>query len=268
MRLVWWKSNQLFFHLPTIIELTPEIKCICYPDSSYGSLLVYYRYPEWEEMKFIENFVRNRDIVIDVGANIGDQSLLSASRAVHGHVHAFEPSPLVIPRLQENITLNNLHNRISINRQAASDHDGSLLLARMKTPEIDHILSPHEAKRGTLKIPCIKLDTYCTQNKIKHINLLKIDVEGAELLVLRGFAQYLEAHRCDCLVVEINTHAINYGYTREATIIFLKQLGYKIYVLNIDGKLRRYSKLSNESAINIVAVAPTSRAKKRVSHLL
>src|SRR5438132_1173982 len=91
-RLAWWKLNQLFFHIPAIVTLLDDTQVICEPQSSYGSFIFYVRYPEYYEMKFVENYLQSTDTFVDVGANIGALSLIAATKAPKGRIIAFEPT--------------------------------------------------------------------------------------------------------------------------------------------------------------------------------
>src|SRR3972149_6502339 len=87
-RLIMWKLNQLTFNIPYVVEMGWGIKFKCYPDSSWGGLIIYTRLPEYYEMNFVKKIVRRKDIVIDVGSNLGDYALIAALCSDGGDVYA------------------------------------------------------------------------------------------------------------------------------------------------------------------------------------
>src|SRR3989344_3811026 len=119
LRIFWWKINQTFFKFPVVVELIPGLKCICYPvDSDYGTLVVYQKFPEYGEMNFLLDNLKDNDTFIDVGANIGVFSLLASSKIKKGKVFAFEPSPKILAQLYANIALNQKTDRILVAEKA------------------------------------------------------------------------------------------------------------------------------------------------------
>ena len=123
LRVIWWKINQIMFHLPVICKMTPNRKCICYPDSSYGGLIVYLGLPGYEGNSYILKNLNHNDTFIDVGACIGDYSLFASSIITKDHIYAFEPYKKSIEMFEENIRLNDIKN-INIFKGVVSDKNG------------------------------------------------------------------------------------------------------------------------------------------------
>jgi FkbM family methyltransferase len=172
-------------------------------------------------------------IFIDIGANIGYFSLL-ASRQMqnNGLVIAFEPSNREIRRLLENVDINNSTNIVvmstglgykgGINSLSISNHTG---LNRFSDISKNHEI--HKQKH----YPCavLKFDdlSYLIPDT-KEIDLVKIDVEGAELQVLKGMANLLKTKRIKKLFVEITPTFLNdFGDNREELFQYLAMYGYK-----------------------------------------
>ena len=235
-RILFWKINQSFFHFPALVELDPGVKCLCYPDSSYGSMVVYNRWAEYNVMSNIVSFLKTNSIYIDVGANIGDTTIIAAAHT-QNKIYAFEPSPVAYPRLQENIALNKLGSQVVAEKLVLSNHRGYTSFIEAQTSETSHI-SPKKENVG-LRVRTTTLDDYSQKNALKTIDLLKIDVEGAELLVLKGAARLLRAHQIRHLLIELNPNACQYGYTNTETILYLKQFGYRVskVPVNVDERI-------------------------------
>lgn len=222
-RIIYWKLNQLTLKLPTIVNLGNNIKCVCYPDSSYGGMVVYTTYPDYEVAMGIKKNLREGGIFVDVGANIGFMSLVAAT-VRKSKIHSFEPSPIAYPRLVENINLNNLGSRVKLNNSLISNSNKSISFVEDDRSELSHISKSDE--KG-IKIKSSTLDAYCSKNKIKKIDVLKIDVEGAELSVLKGAGLMLQTHKIKHIYVELNYACRQYGSTNSESLSYLKSLGYR-----------------------------------------
>lgn len=254
LRILWWKINQLIFHLPVIYQITPNRKCICYPDSSYGGLIVYLRMPEYEGNKYILNNLKPNDIFIDVGACIGDYSLFASSIITNGHVYAFEPFKKSIEMFEENITLNGIKN-ISIYKGVASDKNGYERLSVEKESEVNHIT--HGKKTGnTIKIPSITLDTYIVENNIKQIAILKIDVEGSEMKVLKGAEKSIQEKKIKKILIELNKNNQFFGTSNQKIITWLKKQQYNVYLFEEDRvkKITSTKGVENDQIVNVLAI--------------
>lgn len=138
-----------------------------------GSTLHDWRYPpEPETVAFFEKHLTKDDIVADIGANIGYYTVLFSKLAKH--VVALEPSPSVFKTLQSNATLPNV---TLINKGAYSYRTNLSLWGGDKS---GHASLIHQNGNATL-VPLIPLVSLH-----HHFTWAKIDVEGAEMEVLRG----------------------------------------------------------------------------------
>lgn len=128
--------------------------------------------------------IKNNDIVVDIGANIGVFTLFAASRT-QNTVYAFEPFPKNVEYFNRNINKNGLHNVI-IHSVAVSDKIGS---AKLFLSEISggHLLFDHNIKGKLEKyteVPTITLQKIMDDNNLEKIDFLKLDCEGSEGAIL------------------------------------------------------------------------------------
>jgi FkbM family methyltransferase len=192
--------------------------------------------------------VRRGDVVFDVGANRGVfTSLMSNLVGPDGRVHAFEPSTDTCRLLR--VTLVERARRpanVAVNASAVGTEDG---VATLYTPEQDHgqaSLRTHDtgswsahASVRSAEVAVTRLDTYSAAQAQSRIDLVKMDVEGAELPALRGFAAGLRSFHpiIVCELCGAWTRAFN--YEPSAVIEELRMTGYDSFHLVTDrGDLR------------------------------
>lgn len=270
-KLFFWKLNQVTFRLPMIVTLSSGIKCICYPDSSYAGLVMYTGYPEYEPMRLLERSILSNDVVIDVGANIGAISLI-ASTKTKKPIFAFEADPRVVARLKENISLNNLRDKVLVVEKAVSNKSGTLSFAIETQSEVSHIqyTQSSKTKQKFHRVKAISLDSFFTQHRLTKNLVVKVDVEGAEMLVLKGMKKALKNQQIKMLVFEVNPNLKLFGYQPEDLLQFLQACNYDIFNLAPIQKLTEFKQLfsSLDSAINLVAFPKGKSSVAKIKHLI
>lgn len=180
--------------------------------------------------------LRPADVVIDVGANIGYFSLeLARTIGTRGAVHAFEPNPVTFHRLCENIRANgfpNVHcHPVALGSQRTSVELFQEFPYRSADASLRH--------RGRAQGSCVtvhqeRLDDFCTSRAISP-DLIKVDVEGAEMDVLRGAVRLIELTR-PILMIEHNAAAARlFGYETKEMFRWLRDaFGYALYWIGPD----------------------------------
>ncbi len=165
--------------------------------------------------------------VMDVGANVGIYAL-RMSRAIGqgGKVYAFEPVPSIFALLRENIALNNATNIIPV-PMALADRKGT---ARMSVAGRGSSLFRHLSSQF-VEVPLTTLDAFCEEEEIERVDAIKIDVEGAELTVIRGADEVLRRDR-PLLMVEIQRATLEAaGTSPEELFATIVGYGYAPFVI-------------------------------------
>ncbi len=189
---------------------------------------------ERAERIFYLEYLRENMIVFDVGANAGELTLMFSRFAAE--VHAFEASAETFQRL-ENICGVFERNNVRINHLALSDKKGVI-----KMNIYDNAFSEFNSQAARplkdygLDIAPVKIeeteaatvDDYCREHGIERIDLLKIDVEGAELQVIKGAREMLENRRIKCLTFEFGQTTFDMGNRPEEIEAFLSAMNYRI----------------------------------------
>lgn len=194
-------------------------------------------YEEKQTQHFLYQ-LKEDDAVLDIGAHVGYYSLLAGKAAKRGKVYAFEPDSDSASLLKENIKLNKLTN-IEVVPAAVADKDGFLYFESQEFNKGESSLSSEE--KG-YKVAAITLDNWA--KNIKKIDIVKMDIEGAEIKALRGGRNTLRKDGIR-IYIEYNPRSIlKLSEDPQAYLEELDKLGFKIEEI-IDeskGKIIPYSK--------------------------
>jgi FkbM family methyltransferase len=205
---------------------------------------------EIKEQNLVKALVKPGMIAFDVGANLGDYSiLLSQLVGESGKVYTFEPTSSIFEKLETRLNSQGLNN-INVFQKAVFSEDkeiefhefpddysvwNSIGMPQMPNPE-----NPQEnipiAK--TEIVEGISLDSFCKTNHIERIDYLKIDVEGAESDVLLGTVSLLQQKKIRFLQFEISQKMLE-GLNRKAkdTFKILIDHGYECHRIEADGRI-------------------------------
>jgi FkbM family methyltransferase len=162
-------------------------------------------------------------LVLDVGANKGEwiQHALQINRKLTGY--ALEPAPSTFTTLVSHVHCDRLH----AHQLALSDAAGTLSLW---FSEAHHDMTsvvnwseqhPDPGKVSQIRVPCLTGDRFCEEQRIKHIDFLKIDAEGHDFAVLRGFEKKLRSNDVDWIQFEYNEFSFRAGSSLRQIFSFL-----------------------------------------------
>ena len=178
--------------------------------------------------------LRRGDIVLDVGANIGLMSLVAA-RCVgaEGRVYAVEPEPETFNLLEGNILLNGAERVIPINLAAGSASGSAVIHSRLHVSRGSATLVLQEGEEDKCSpVEVETIDNLCTSHTIGTVRLLKIDVEGWELEVLRGARGLLSRFDAPIVIIECSPlHAVQGGQASDIYSLLGSMNDYRIYRL-------------------------------------
>ncbi len=191
---------------------------------------------EEKELRFIENFLQEGDVFFDIGANIGLFSLVASEVVgVTGKVVAFEPFSENFQKLKKHIAINQATNIVA-EQMAVSDELDSISLFLNEKDRNSGMVSRY-ASEYTLKedVASISIDQYLQEHELAP-RLIKIDIEGGELLALKGMEKTLQTVR-PTLLIEINTDAVFSAIDVDPSTEYLKSFGYEKYFLDNSGAI-------------------------------
>jgi len=207
-----------------------------------------FHYFEPEDVSVFRKFIQPGGILLDVGANIGQYSLLASKLAGKtGKIYAFEPGQNIQPRLKKNIDLNGFEN-IEVVPCAVAATSGEMKFYPANEVGNQGVgsLMPAQEFRSNIRstegvdVDVISLDDFCEGRGIQHVDFLKIDVEGYDLEVLKG-AEKLMKNNPD-LVIMSEVEPINLeqlAITTKDFYAFMKSHAFHAWYAEKNGELKR-----------------------------
>lgn len=210
---------------------------------------------EVDEMDFVKTHLKEGDIFIDIGSNIGLYALI-ASKAVgpKGKVIAFEPSPVTFNRLQMN-TVQAGFEHLEVRNLGLSHTDSAMKLhitgSGMDAWDSFTVIDPTKVI-DTVEVFVSTLDEQLSGVDKSRVSMIKIDVEGWEKFVLLGGENFLKKYS-PCLMVEF-TQANARAAGHEITEVYdlLVAWGYEWFTYR-KGRLRPSSKKQSYPYENLIA---------------
>jgi len=236
-RVRWQVNNTLW-----VQAFGPGLK-IALPRRGTAVQIHYHGLSEPETAGFFQRFVRPGMAVWDVGAHIGEYALLAAHAAgPEGRVHAFEANPAMLQVLETNVLLNRF-TTVTCCGSAVSDRVGEAeFMVQGSQPALSSLRLSGDrqeaAPHTTIRVPTTTLDNYADTHGVPH--LIKIDVEGAELLVCRGGERLFNQAAEAAPVVVFEYSPGNYearGFGANDALDCLRSHGYQFYRLDDAGSV-------------------------------
>lgn len=174
--------------------------------------------------------LQNGSVFYDIGANVGFFTVIGAKLVgPDGRVHAFEPVPENVACIRHNIAINNFRN-VQVWQNAVSDISGpgELQLAHYSGGSALATVAPPPDLKGLISVDLVTVDELVQQQEVKPPTVVKIDVEGAEIQVLRGMRQTIKRYR-PVLLYEIDDNdATSFHQKQSACDNFIKGHNYRL----------------------------------------
>jgi len=219
--------------------------------------LYYYGYYDKPLTQLMQDTLRPGSVMVDVGANLGTFSLLAAS--LGATCHAFEASPDICSALRRNIALNKFTG-IEVHQLALSDHSGeATFYIFQETGQRNACGQSSFVRRGAgreIRVPVETLDS--ALSGLSRIDFIKIDVEGADFLVLRGARAILEKFHPVLVVEALEELAVKLGGSVAQILEILWEHGYQVYNLTGSGMARVTRSTPSITHANLAAMVPAA----------
>ena len=157
------------------------------------------RFTEQDELSKTLNDLglKNNLMIFDVGAHKGQTSLHFCKLFPQSFIHAFEPSPYLFAEIEKNLSKKK---NIRCHNFALGETNEKAFLTKPNSDLCGQVIKAQE--KNSTSISVRRLDEFCQVEKIDSIDLLKIDVEGNELSVLRGVSGMFEGNAIRAILLE------------------------------------------------------------------
>jgi FkbM family methyltransferase len=220
--------------------------------------------------EIVRVFVRKGDVCLDVGANIGwYTTLMQMLVGSAGEIHAFEPVPETFAILKDNVAANENPGSVILNNIALGDRTGEVTMHTFDDRSDGHASISDFGDSTARDIPTqmIRLDDYLRERRITNVRFLKIDIEGAELSMLKGSSRLFRQEVPPVIVVEAalaTTEAFGYLPNDILELISSFRDYYFYEVDNRDGSLREITGFASDSiGANVLCVPSGSYLEER-----
>lgn len=152
----------------------------------------------------------NFKVAIDVGANTGAWSNAALSFWPNCKIHAFEVAPDTFQSLKARFDASPLADRVVLNDFGASDtNESQVMYYYPQSPELTCETPRHVTEEAVpFEARLIRLSDYCRSHNLDTVDFLKVDVEGAEHRVFKGFSEYLNSRKVTCIQFEYGAFSI------------------------------------------------------------
>ncbi|WP_246988373.1 FkbM family methyltransferase [Halorientalis marina] len=184
---------------------------------------------EIEVLSEIIESLESDNVFYDVGANVGLHACFAGQITTSGSIVAIEPHPKSAKRLKENLELNNITGEVC-EYALASEYDTAVLeLSEDRAGAVGSVEMDERENGTNVEIDLVPGDNVIRSDEIPAPDVMKIDVDGGEMEVLRGLEDTLRNQSCRLIFCEIHPDALlNYGATEEDVRDLLIDLGYEI----------------------------------------
>jgi FkbM family methyltransferase len=207
-----------------------------------------------DEAVFLNRLVKLGSTVLDIGANVGTLTIpLSLHVGDRGKVISIEANPTTYRYLVGNIHYNNIKNITTYN-VAVGEKEGKLYFSNISSDDMNRVLC--NTTQDAIEVPVRSIDSIIYENKIKHIRLMKIDIEGYELFALKGATNALDM--TDIVFFESwEEHANNYGYSTTDIIKLLIAKGFHVYKIATHKLILVNEEYRSDNCENLIAFKNT-----------
>ncbi|MFN0139722.1 MAG: FkbM family methyltransferase [Pyrinomonadaceae bacterium] len=215
----------------------------------------------------IVNTKRPNPVFVDVGANFGWYTTLFHKCAGRGgQVHSFEPIPSTFSSLTKNYGLMGSPANVFINNLALGDKAGEITANLFLGLPTGHASISDQGRDDAIPIKCrmTTLDSYLEEHKIANVDFVKVDIEGAEMMFLKGAERLFGQDVPPFWLMEMALNQTkNFGYRPNDLIEFIRaRAEYAFYKIDeVEGKMIAIDGFADDDIGANVICVPRSKAK-------
>lgn len=239
IRFLKWQIGSRLIPGEVIFNWVNGAKIIIRPGETGLTGNLYCGLQEFADMAFLLHVLRKEDLFVDVGANVGSYTILACG-SIGSRGYSFEPIPTTYSRLMNNIFLNNITDRVKCLNIGIADKEDEIRFTTNQD-SLNHVISKDEYTDHYLVVKVSTLD-FVLKDEIP--SLIKIDVEGYELPVLKGSQKILKKETLHSVIIELNEGGKRYGFDESCILNIMQDHGFRPYnynpfnreLINLNGK--------------------------------
>lgn len=235
LRLWWSLIRKIKPMKPVTLAFDHDLKILIRPIDKLAWRIHSRGYSDRVLASLLDAYLKPGMIFFDIGSHVGQFTLMAAKRVGStGHVYAVEATTDIYDQLRANIKLNRL-TCVTTCHAAMYETEGfmDLNICSPRASAFNSLckpLRPEDQIAGIERVRTITIDGYCREHGVERIDLMKIDVEGAELQVFRGGHHMLGRPGAPAIFCEFDDRtAANLGYSTADLRIELEALGYQLF---------------------------------------
>jgi len=243
-------------------------KIIVDPLDSIGKEICQNGCYEPDTVALLDRLLEQGSVYVDVGAHVGHHVLIGSARVGSGGgVHAFEADPATFRELLRNVNINRCAN-VRVNNQAVADNSGTahFFLADVSLSSANSLGKTVHTSDKRIDVTVTTLDAYFAACRADRVDVIKVDVEGAELLVLRGAVNALTRYQ-PTLILEFSRHSAAFNYTSRDLADELRAMDFELFRVAAM-PLQPWVDSGEESYYNVLAVPSRRVAEFRKKNVL
>ncbi len=222
-----WLKRLIFIRHPVILHLADCKLYVRLDDWASGARIAVKRTYEAHVTHAMRPLLRPGMVVVDIGANIGYYTLLAASRVGNtGKVLAFEPARANTALIHASLEVNGF-TQVIVHPYAVADEER---IVGFQADESNGVINPHTPATSPQQVRAVCLDTFLAEEP--RLDLVKLDIEGAEGLALRGMQHLIQQHR-PLIFSELNWNALRRVSRMEPEeyLDLLRAPGYDLFII-------------------------------------
>ena len=257
MRFLWWQLKSMIkpgFHKMPFGE---KSKILAKKGLTGATGNIYCGLHEFNDMAFLLHFLREGDLFLDIGANVGSYTILSASE-VGAQTISFEPIPATFKILEDNIKVNKVQRLVELKNYGVGSENGVIRFTS-GLDTVNHVASASD--KDTVEVNVVTIDS---EVQITKPCLIKIDVEGFETEVINGMTNTLKNENVKAIIIELNGSGNRYGYDESQIQQKLIEAGFNPYNYStFDRKIIQANKAESD---NLIFIRNTGFVTDRITH--
>lgn len=252
-----WQLNTLINPYPVVYPFTEKAKLILRKGMTGATGNLYCGLHDYSDMAFVLHLLREGDLFMDIGANVGSYTVL-ASGHVGANTFAFEPVPATFSHLENNVSINRISNRVKAFNLALGSQPGKIAF----TSEFDTVNHVAVGTEGhVIEVRVETLDGLLSGQQ--QPLLIKIDVEGFETEVIKGAGETLRQNELKAIIIELNGSGTRYNFDDREIHGILLEFGFRPYLY--DPRERRLTGVEKFGTHNTIYIRDLDFVARRLT---